>query len=756
MSGRAAGHFAYGALLAVRGGATGWTRMLLTGVAIGLGVAFLLLAAAIPTVMDGRDARLSARTEPTGLQPPPRGDDTLLMATYDTLFRDQVIVGRILQVEGRRAPIPPGLPRLPQPGEMMVSPALAELLAASDGALLRLRLPWRVAATIGAEGLEGPAEHMVYIGSGKLDESVSRRVRSFGNSSEREGLPPALILLTIIALIVLLLPVAVFVAAAIRFGGESRDRRFAVLRLVGADMRMIRSFAVGEAMVSALLGLLFGGLFFLAGRQLAQVVSLWRMSVYPSDITPNPILAVLVVLLIPLLTVLVTLNTLRNVAYEPLGVVRRSHAGRRRVWWRLLFPVLGLVMLAPLLVQRGDTGVITFVLAAGGTALLLTGVATLLPWLVEVAVRPLGAGAVPWQLAVRRIQADSASAARLVTGISVAMAGGIALQTLVTGMQSLYTTPTGADLGRAQMRVAPATELPRAERAKLTTAVTESKGVRSVIATTSIMITRPGNEQLVPLIIGSCAELRQLAEIATCAEGDVFIGQGKESTPLPGEKVTGKDLTWTIPADAAKVTARPPQGGEYWDGVVLTTPAAAPKSLRDPLALHLFVNLNSQEPDAAEHVRNTVAAYDPLMHVSAIRDVETNTRFDAIVRGIYSGTAGALALIGLSMLATVLDGLRERRRLLASLAAFGTRRSTLSWSTLWEAVIPLTLGLAVAGLIGTVLGAVLLRMLDLPVLLHATPALAITGAGVAVILLVTVLSLPLQCRLTRPEELRTE
>ena len=85
--------------------------------------------------------------------------------------------------------------------------------------------------------------------------------------------------------------------------------------------------------------------------------------------------------------------------------------------------------------------------------LLLAGVATLLPWLVEAAVRRLGAGTVAWQLAVRRLQLDGGASARVVSGIAVAVAGAIALQTLFSGVQDEYTRDTGADLRRAQVVV---------------------------------------------------------------------------------------------------------------------------------------------------------------------------------------------------------------------------------------------------------------------------------------------------------------
>ena len=88
--------------------------------------------------------------------------------------------------------------------------------------------------------------------------------------------------------VVLLLPVGVFIAAAVRFGGERRDRRLAALRLVGADGRMARRIAAGEALAGALLGLVLGAGFFLLGRQLAARSTSARSASSRATSAPRP------------------------------------------------------------------------------------------------------------------------------------------------------------------------------------------------------------------------------------------------------------------------------------------------------------------------------------------------------------------------------------------------------------------------------------------------------------------------------------
>ncbi|SCF84007.1 FtsX-like permease family protein [Streptomyces sp. Ncost-T6T-2b] len=120
--------------------------------------------------------------------------------------------------------------------------------------------------------------------------------------------------------VVLLVPVAIFIATAVRFGGDRRDRRLAALRLVGADIRTTRRVAAGEALFGAVLGLLIGLAFFLVGREFVGSVEVWDVSAFPADVVPDPLLGLLITVAVPLTAVLVTLVAMRSVAIEPLGV----------------------------------------------------------------------------------------------------------------------------------------------------------------------------------------------------------------------------------------------------------------------------------------------------------------------------------------------------------------------------------------------------------------------------------------------------
>ncbi|WP_328915811.1 MULTISPECIES: FtsX-like permease family protein [unclassified Streptomyces] len=775
-----------GARFAAGGGREGWTRTVLTAIGVGLGVALLLLAAAVPAMMDAREQRQVARDTASNVFVAEPTAHSVLLADQNTVFRGEDITGRLIQREGDQAAKPPGIDRVPAPGQMVVSPALRHLLASEP--LLRDRLPYTITGTIGHAGLTGPAELYYYAGSDRLvardadyRHGNAERITSFGYHSSSEAMGPTFDLLLVIMLVVLLLPVAVFIGTAVRLGGERRDRRLAALRLVGADIRMTHRIAAGEALLGALFGLLLGGGFFLLGRQLASKVSIRDISAFPSDMTPSTALTLLIVVAVPLASVAVTLVSLRGTAIEPLGVVRQAVGRRRRLWWRLLVPVIGLGLLAPLFgTVKGGTSINQYQIATGAV-LLLIGVTAVLPWAVESVVSRLSGGPIPWQLAIRRLQLNSSSSARMVSGVTVAVAGAIALQMLFTGVNSDFVYDTGADTARAQASVgAPVTD--GRQTAAYTEKIRATRGVTHVFGNTEASATQPDastrrttdNDAYLPIQVGDCASLREMARITSCSPGSVFIvspqdGMGDDEAmgkyARPGaridlntpdsDKYTGKPRYWTIPASArAVVTRADPTGSHQWG--IFSTPEALDAGLLKSATAHITVGVDPKVPDAIEYVRNTVAGMGTDVYVYALHDTKEKTGYRQLRRGLFAGAALTMGLIGASLLVTMLEQLRERKKLLAVLVAFGTRRTALAWSVLWQTAIPVVLGLLLACGGGIGLGAALLAMVDRPIRTDWSSVLTMTSIGAAVVFAVTLLSLPPLWRLMRADGLRTE
>ena len=250
---------------------------------------------------------------------------------------------------GPDAPVPPGLTRCPRPGEMVVSPALRRLLTSPDGALLRERLPY---AIVGHDRRRraGPdrTNCAYYAGAtawpGEQLVARDRRIDALRLERRAEPLDPVLLAArSWSSSSVLLMPVGVFIAAAVRFGGERRDRRLAALRLVGADAAMTRRIAAGEACVGALLGLVArrAGSSCSAGNspgdrpvrdQRLRRPTSPRAGAGRPDRGRGP----------GGRGRRRPCSRCAGSSIEPLGVVRTRRPPRRRLWWRLLLPLVGL------------------------------------------------------------------------------------------------------------------------------------------------------------------------------------------------------------------------------------------------------------------------------------------------------------------------------------------------------------------------------------------------------------------------------
>ncbi len=782
---------AMGVKFAAGGGRESWARTLLTAVGVGVGVAMLLLAASVPAALITRSARDDAR-EPAYdfTYKRPADAHTLLLRNAGTTFRTTRITGLLVRPDGADPGVPPGLGALPGPGEMAVSPALRTLLAAPGSALLRQRLPYKVVATIGDRGLSGPQEMFYYAGDPHLTSAGfnAARVTHWGIHPRSQATDAILVLLMVVAVVALLVPVGVFIGAAVRFGGERRDRRLAALRLVGADRRTTSRIAGGESAFGALLGLVVGGAVFLAARSAAAGVSLFDLSVFPSDLTPQPVLTALIAVAVPLSAVIVTLLALRRVSIEPLGVVRSATPRRRRLIWRLALPLLGAALLFPLAGGGSVHGTLAEWQVGTGVALLLIGLTALLPWLVEATVRRLGgAGPLGWQLACRRLQLTPGSAARMVSGITVAVAGAIAVMTLMNGVSAQYTHETGhtADPDRISADFA----LPdHTDPGAVLAAFRETPGVATLTGDTSALAApaaalaharaefnrthKPDpvwNVSSYQVQVAGCRTLERLTAARDCRPGSVYlVNDSSSQNPVlrPGSVIDlnmpdgmftslGAPRTWTVPAGAQSVKGQADPTGEVHYGL-LATPQALPVSDLRNARTQVYASLAHGSKDAVERFRNTAMRFDPSDPTMLQTGSVTSTEFTTLRRGLLAGAVAVLVLIGASLLVSVLEQLRERKRLLAVLVAFGTRRTTMGASVLWQTAVPVALGLLLATAGGLGLGGLLAAISRTPGSFDWAGVFALLGAGATVVLAVTVLTLPALWRLMRPDGLRTE
>ncbi|MFH9090121.1 FtsX-like permease family protein [Streptomyces sp. NPDC017673] len=740
---------------------------------IGVGVAVMLLAASVPTARQHRDARIHGRIDVNlDDRVVPASRRTVLVSDIDTVFRGIAIRGRLVEPEGPDAPLPPGLDRFPRPGEMVVSPALGRLLAQPGNGLLRARLDHPVAGEVDDSGLLGPGEYVFFLGGEHMQSGVAgaRRLDHFGKVYPDKPLAPDLVLLTVVGIVVLLTPVAVFIAAATRFGGEHRDRRLAALRLIGADRGMTAGIAAGEALVSSLIGVVVGAALFVAGRRFVDLVDVQGLSVFAQDLTPEPSLAAVVAVAVPCLSLVSAHLAMNKVVAEPLGVVRRSVGAKRRLWWRVALPLFGLLLLWTSVRDasqvRSTAGVVALV---AGMLALLVGVTAVVPWLLDrFTERAGGAGPLSWQLAVRRLRSHSEASTRSVNGIVVAVAGAIALQTLFTGMAHSHT---GDHPSTARGRPAPDT---RVGVVRLVGAGSE-KPYASLLARTAGVTRAVGFAELqvsevpygVPqtVRIADCAVLRLLASVPTCANGDAFVvAPGIGSTDDTTEWEAGTRMRmgtsgpdWRVPRITATARARAenPQG-VFPETMLLATPGAAGATATAHATHAVSLEYRTSREDVHDRIRTAAVRLNPQFQVEFPEDRKEDTALSAIRRALLAGVAVVLLLIAASMLIGAVEQLRDQQRVMAMLIAVGARRRTLNGSVLWQTALPVAIGMLVAGLVGTVLGGSLLHLMGRTAVFDWIGMLAMAGIGAGAVLLVTALTLPTVRQVTRVEGIRHE
>lgn len=762
---------ALGVRLAVGGSRTALTRLTLSSIGIGLAVAVLLVMASIGTMNDKTDERQYA-SMPDYQQA--AGASPTYFYNGVTEFRGQQVAMNFVRGSGPDSPKPEGLPALPKEGEMYASPALAELLASDEGELLRPRFPEKIVGTLDQNLVQRPGDLLAWIGGDeKLAEGTyATPVHRFGWSYPSGALNLGLLTMLLIGAVVVLMPLFIFISSASRIAGAERDRRLSALRLVGAGSRQVRRIATAESLVSSVIGLALGAGVFLIARQFAESISVMGDRWYVSDVVPNPLLIVVIVVLVPAASVVTGLFALRRTIIEPLGVVRQSKPIRRRVWWRIGLIAAGVALMVTQLGMEEDDEAWAWAVS-GGAALLLIGVPVLLPWLVERVVSRLGGGPPSWLLAVRRLQLDSGTSARVVGGVAIVLAGTIALQTVLLSVAGGLRIPgtSAADDGQPS-RVQISTEAAAPE--EVLRDVGQADGVRSVQLVRQASAYEPGsNENFYSMAMLDCTAMRDLLGVRDCQDGNVFTVQSDYGlSPVPGTalefreygsrsgtandyEVTGR---WTMPDGARKISA---SDSSFSYATTFVTPGALNgQPFPGQAAMVVAMVGKDLTSDQLEGIRNSVAHFRWQTYMDSYKAgpelSEDQLAFVTIRNTLYAAAIFTLFVACVSLLVLAVEHIRERRRPLAVLAASGVPTGVLARSLLWQVALPIVLGVAVAVVTGLGLAAIVLNLTEETLTLDWSGVALMCAGATAMTLLVSALTLPFLSRATRLNTLRTE
>ena len=269
-----------GLRLTLNGGKEAAVRLAVTAAAVALGVGMLLITLAGINALNAQNARAAwLNTSPAGgrlasrLPPRSRGSvpragpaapDSLWWLASTDQFGNLTIDRVDVAATGPRSPVPPGIGKLPGPGQFYASPALSRLLRTTPAAELGDRFPGRRAGLIGPSALPTPDALIIVIG---YHASQLSRVPGAGQVTSIATAPGSgnglhtvgyssteLEFILAVGALALLFPVLIFIGTATRLAAARREQRFAAMRLVGATPRQVSVVSAVEACIAALAG----------------------------------------------------------------------------------------------------------------------------------------------------------------------------------------------------------------------------------------------------------------------------------------------------------------------------------------------------------------------------------------------------------------------------------------------------------------------------------------------------------------------
>lgn len=402
------------------GGPRAWASAGLVGAGVAVGTILLAVALGALHGWDEREARIGWRSE-SGSAAPVADPVARVAVTSDRVADRSMQVVELSATKPGAAP-PPGIARMPAPGELWVSPALAALLHELPADRLADRFPaGPPAGTIGEAGLRDPEELVAIIGRA-VPSSASTPLGGF-TAAHGFGVVEAYRQLTYVAVALLVFPVISLLGASARLTTSRRVQRLATMRLLGASTAQVTVVAVTEVTAVATAAAAIG----VAAQWLLAPalsgISLGGAGWFADDLRPPPAVAAGIVAGVAVLATLAAVSGLRQVVVGPLGVVRRQRPGRVR-WIRLLGVVAGFVVFVVANAARsaGPASIAGVVVAIG--VLAMFGVVSVVGPLV---VRLLGhvltrsARSPARLLAGRRLLEDPKAAFRPLAGLTLAV-----------------------------------------------------------------------------------------------------------------------------------------------------------------------------------------------------------------------------------------------------------------------------------------------------------------------------------------------
>src|ERR1017187_508660 len=753
----------------LRGGREAAVRLAVIAAAVALGVGLLLITLAGINATGTQNARYawlatgSVNTPKTVTASNP--DPLWWLASVD-LFDGQQI-GRIdVAATGPDSPVPPGIARLPGPGQYYASPALSKLLRSTPPGELGDRFPGHQIGTIGPAALPSADSLVIVIGHtvGRLSDipaaakatsiqTITPSSCNCQNGTNANGVD----LILSVAAAALILPVIVFIGTATRLTAARREQRFAAMRLVGAPPRQVSVLAAVESSAAAVAGTAAGFGLFLLLRPAIAPIPFTGAPFYPSDLSLHLADILSVALGVPVAAAAAAGLALHRVRISPLGVTRRVTPPPPRA--RRLIPLaIGIGELAYFVGHRPTTTPGQIQAYLPGFVLIMLGLIIAGPWLTMAGSRIMArrTSRPATLIAGRRLSDDPKAGFRAISGLVLALF----VTTVAVGVIGTISADSGGSgRGPAAAQVLiddnfSASGQPAIPAATLA-ALRSIQGVQAVavIHADPVPAPQPG-ESLTPA-------QAPCATVGCSQNGPNPSGPAYISVVLCGQ--TPPTVALGSCAAGAQVAAVPSdfnlQGGGGRRPVVAVWPTVAisPARLQKLPVQSIDVATNGAT-SAIERARTDLELAAPYQSPPAtLADMNANSEIAQWQQLADVVILVSLSVAGCSLAVSVAAGLNDRKRPFSLLRLSGVPVSMLRRVVALETTLPLLTGAVVA--IGS---AFLAANLFLSSQMHdelrppGPEYYLIVAAGLAISLGIVASTLPLLGRITGPETARNE
>jgi hypothetical protein len=792
-----------GLRLVAKGGREAFLRLVVTSLAVAVGVAILLGVLAEFHAFQATSNRPSwestAGTSVSGATPTPGGE---LWNYSENIYKGRFLEQLEVAALGTGTPRIPGLPRVPGPGQFYASPALSQLLRSVPADELADRFPGRQVGVLGDAALSGPDELAIVVGY-----PASRLAAMPGTSEvDRIATDPQLMGTTNlyrlgfgIAAVIILFPLMILINTATRLAASRREERLAALRLAGATPRQVNVVASVDAVVTASAGVVIGVLAFLAIRPGLESISFSGVRFFGYTVTPTLSGYLAMIVLVPLLAAVSSLVSLRRVWITPLGVSRRT-TPRPPHWWRVLPIFIGIpLFIYPLISNPGNPNGTPALI---GLFLIMAGLVLGGSWLTMEISRLLArvARGPSALLAARRLSDNPKGAFRTSAGLVLAVFAGSLVACIIPAFNAAQSAgvaaqltnvlkvplgggpfasgldpQTGAQLvarldSQPGVTAIPVYANPQADQPPVSSGpppgATQTAGPGSPGSQLHATVTPAQPEFAAGDSVVSCSVIRVLPALGSCAPGVAAVQAGV------GDLISTDNPIY-FNRDLPAVTHSSPPATESLSGLGVTA---------------LLVKTNG--PDTLERVRTYLTNFEATSTefslggpkgggvLSAyqmgviepetfgeVAQIRTNDDKN-IERVVLAIVALILIVAGCSLAVGVAGSLLDRKRPFTLLRLSGTPLKTLTRVVLLESIVPLVFATVVAAGVAIAIAEPPLRAIfsarlgthqNFASAAHPTVGYYVTMlGGLALSALVVLGAMPLLDRITRPENARFE